>query len=110
MQVKYTRIAQFPAFFTDTRHHPHRQDRPDLIVSELSGLAFDSLQQAFRPKDISTMFDQVCLEERNCQAVYLSIDPAAGGPASDYAMVSITRHKGMVTVSTPPPPPPLHPR
>ena len=28
------------------------QDRPDLIESELSGLAFDSLQQCFRPADI----------------------------------------------------------
>jgi len=32
------------------------QDRPDLIESELSGLAFDSLQQCFRPADI-----EVCM-------------------------------------------------
>eukprot|EP00961_Rhodomonas_salina_P063951 859499-Rhodomonas_salina.1 len=28
------------------------QDRQDLIQSELAGLAFDSLQQVFRPVDI----------------------------------------------------------
>jgi hypothetical protein len=32
------------------------QDRPDLIKSELAGLAFDSLQQVFRKVDIDTMF------------------------------------------------------
>lgn len=75
------------------------QDRPDLIVSELSGLAFDSLQQAFRPADLTVMFEQEPIEPRNSEAIYIAIDPAAGGPQSDYAMVSITRHKGMVTVS-----------
>lgn len=74
------------------------QDRPDLIISELSGLAFDSLQQAFRPSDLDVMFNQDPPEERNREAIYIAIDPAAGGPQSDYAMVSITRHKGMVTV------------
>ena len=98
-------------------------DRPDLIVSELSGksrdpcmharypwvglththsptgLAFDSLQQAFRPSDLDIMFNQEPPLERNTEAIYIAIDPAAGGPQSDYAMVSITRWKGMVTVS-----------
>ena len=75
------------------------QDRPDLIVSELSGLAFDSLQQAFRPCDLTVMFDQEPIASRNAEVIYIAIDPAAGGPQSDYALVSITRHKGMVTVS-----------
>lgn len=43
-----------------TRLKTIMQDRPDLIVSELSGLAFDSLQQAFRTCDIETMMNQVC--------------------------------------------------
>lgn len=76
------------------------QDRPDLIVSELSGLAFDSLQQAFRPSDLDIMFNQDPIPVRNTQPIYIAIDPAAGGPQSDYAMVSITRYKGMVTVSS----------
>lgn len=42
-----------------TRLKTIMQDRPDLIVSELSGLAFDSLQQAFRTCDIETMMNQV---------------------------------------------------
>lgn len=32
------------------------------------------------------------------EPVYIVVDPAAGGPGSDYAFVSITRHKGMITV------------
>ena len=32
------------------------------------------------------------------EAVYLFIDPAAGGPQSDYAILSVTRQKGMLTV------------
>lgn len=75
------------------------QDRPDLIISELSGLAFDSLQQAFRPDDLDVMFNQEPPEPRNSEAIYIAIDPAAGGPSSDYALVSMTRHKGIVTVS-----------
>ena len=82
-------------------HHPPllSQDRPDLIISELSGLAFDSLQQAFRPVDLDTMFNQKAPPFMDSQVIYIAIDPAAGGPQSDYAMVSIVRYKGLVTVS-----------
>ena len=38
------------------------------------------------------------------QTVWLVIDPAAGGPGSDYAMVSLVRQRGTVTVSPPEPP------
>ena len=93
------------------------QDRPDLIQSELSGLAFDSLQQAFASADIERMFAQECpdvayeqvpvlpragaglrLLTLREQDVYMVIDPAAGGPQSDYAIVTFTRHKGLITV------------
>jgi hypothetical protein len=37
------------------------------------------------------------------EPVYLFIDPAAGGPQSDYAMLSVTRQKGMLTVCCPAP-------
>jgi hypothetical protein len=37
------------------------QDRPDLIQSELAGLAFDSLQEAFRATDIDRMYDSQAL-------------------------------------------------
>jgi len=82
-----------------TRLKTIMQDRPDLIVSELSGLAFDSLQQAFRPQDIDMMMTQEAPKVQNSEPIYIAIDPAAGGPQSDYAMVSITRHKGIITVS-----------
>lgn len=75
------------------------QDRPDLIESELSGLAFDSNQQIFKSSLIETMFNQTPPPPVLNEAVYLFIDPAAGGPQSDYAILSVTRQKGMLTVS-----------
>ena len=75
------------------------QDRPDLIESELSGLAFDSLQQVFKPEHIKVMFDQPTPPAVINEDVHVFIDPAAGGPYSDYAIVSVTRQKGLITVS-----------
>jgi hypothetical protein len=74
------------------------QDRPDLIESELSGLAFDSLQQCFRPGDIEAMFAQEALIPPLNDDIYLIVDPAAGGPGSDYALLSMQRHRGNVTI------------
>ena len=74
------------------------QDRPDLIESELSGLAFDSLQQVFKPEHIDMMFQQPMPPAIINEDVHVFIDPAAGGPYSDYAIVSVTRQKGMITV------------
>ena len=75
------------------------QDRPDLIESELSGLAFDSLQQIFRSEDLDIMFSQLAPPVITNDDIHLFIDPAAGGPYSDYAMLSVTREKGLLTVS-----------
>jgi hypothetical protein len=74
------------------------QDRPDLIESELAGLAFDSLQQVFRREDLDVMFAQPAPVAATNDDIHLFIDPAAGGPYSDYAMLSVTREKGLVTV------------
>ena len=74
------------------------QDRPDLIESELSGLAFDSNQQIFKTAHIEIMFNQPPPPSILNEAVYTFIDPAAGGPQSDYAVLSVTRHKGLLTV------------
>jgi hypothetical protein len=52
------------------------QDRPDLIESELSGLAFDSLQQCFRPGDIDAMMEQESLIPPLNDDIYLIVDPA----------------------------------
>jgi hypothetical protein len=76
------------------------QDRPDLIESELSGLAFDSNQQIFKTADIETMFIQTPPAPILNEPIYLFIDPAAGGPQSDYAILSVTRQKGMLTVNS----------
>ena len=74
------------------------QDRPDLIESELSGLAFDSLQQVFRSVDMDIMFSQQPPQWITNDAIHLFIDPAAGGPGSDYAVLSVGRQKGLITV------------
>jgi len=86
------------------------QDRPDLIQSELAGLAFDSLQQVFRKSDIAIAMALKPLPLPDNPFVFVVIDPAAGGPQSDYAVVSIVRERGNVTVrpAAPPPAPPRH--
>lgn len=75
------------------------QDRPDLIQSELSGLAFDSLQQAFRAADIDRMMVANGMPAVHMEPIYIFIDPAAGGPHSDYCVLSLTRQRGIITVS-----------
>lgn len=77
------------------------EDRPDLIQSELAGLAFDSLQQAFAAADIDRMFAQQPPDEKFGQPLFIVIDPAAGGPQSDYAIVSFTRDRGIITALPP---------
>jgi hypothetical protein len=73
-------------------------DRPDLIVSELAGLAFDAQQSIFRPVDIDTMFSQEPYKSVIGEDIFIVIDPAAGGPNSDYAFVSFTRLRGSVRI------------
>ena len=70
----------------------------DLIQSELAGLAFDSLQQVFRKGDIALAFDTAGLPYEERQTIWMVVDPAAGGPQSDYAVVSVVRSKGCVQV------------
>jgi hypothetical protein len=71
----------------------------DLIQSELAGLAFDSLQQVFRKSDVAIAMSLPPLSSPDTPTVFVVIDPAAGGPQSDYAIVSIIRHRGSITVS-----------
>lgn len=47
------------------------------------------------------MFSQAALEQPVNQDVFLFVDPAAGGATSDYAILSVGRHKGIITVSPP---------
>lgn len=74
------------------------QDRPDLIQSELAGLAFDSLQQVFRKSDVAIMHDTPPLPLEKNTLVWLVVDPAAGGPQSDYAVISVCRIRGTIVV------------
>ena len=112
-----------PTWQSSVRHERLKAvmaDRPDLIQSELSGLAFDSLQQCFRGHDITTMlsapvptpltWSQVLLfsllgSARDdahggiiMQDLIMVIDPAAGGPQSDFALITFFRHRGQLVV------------
>ena len=75
------------------------EDRGDLINSELMGMAFDSCQAAFKSSFLDIMFNQTPPDPVMSEPIHIFVDPAAGGPGSDYAFVSITRFKGMITVS-----------
>jgi len=74
-------------------------DRPDLIQSELAGLAFDALQQCFRTADIDSLMNSEPPQFAWRQTIHIVIDPAAGGPHSDFAIVSFIKYKGIITVS-----------
>jgi hypothetical protein len=90
-----------PRWQSSERHRKLKtvmQDRPDLIESELSGLAFDSLQQCFRPGDIDAMFEIEALIPPLNNEIIIVIDPAAGGPQSDFALLSMQRHRGNITI------------
>lgn len=54
------------------------QDRPDLIQSELSGLAFEALQQAFRSKDVENMMVLPPPPISMYESISIFVDPAAG--------------------------------
>lgn len=91
-----------PSWQSEERHRKLKimmQDRPDLIQSELAGLAFDSLQQVFRKVDIEFAFNMPSLPCESGQVIWVVVDPAAGGPSSDFAVLSMTRQRGCVTVS-----------
>lgn len=74
------------------------QDRPDLIQSELSGVAFDAVQQIFRAEDIENLLTMTPPTPELDQELFTFIDPAAGGPSSDYCILTVNRFKGMFTV------------
>lgn len=64
-------------------------DRPDLIVSEMGGVAFSSVDQCFRFCDLKRMFDHdVHLSLEWNVPFFVCIDPCAGGEHIDFAVVS----------------------
>lgn len=74
------------------------QDVPHLIQSELAGLAFSSLQSIFRKVDIKIALTLPLLAHIEYNKIYVTIDPAAGGAESHYAIISMTRHRGNVQI------------
>jgi len=82
-------------------------DRPDLIVSEMGGVAFSSVDQCFRYCDLKRMFESpipMTLEWET--PFFVCVDPCAGGEHSDFAVVSFVYVYGSYQVPPPPPPPP----
>jgi hypothetical protein len=78
-----------PQWQSAERHRKLRvmmQDRPDLIQSELAGLAFDSLQQVFRKGDIKIAVSIEPLPFVDHQTVFLTIDPVMNRANCDVAM------------------------
>ena len=96
-----------PAWQSSARHERLKavmSDRPDLIQSELAGLAFDALQQCFRATDIDAFMVSEPPPFSWGQRLYMIIDPAAGGPQSDFALITFYRQKGIIVVCITSPP------
>ncbi len=91
-------IVKKSLFIRHERLKAVMSDRPDLIQSELAGLAFDALQQCFRASDIDALMTSEPPPFTWAQKIYIVIDPAAGGPQSDFAFVSFYRQKGLFVV------------
>jgi len=64
------------------------EDRPDLVESELSGVAANTLQSAFRTSDVDQMFEQPNTAAHHAEPIFLVIDPAAG-LSRTFAVVSV---------------------
>lgn len=64
-------------------------DRPDLIVSEMGGVAFSSVNQCFRYCDLKRMFESsIPMRIEWNTLFFVCVDPCAGGEHSDFAVVS----------------------
>jgi len=74
-------------------------DRPDLINSEMGGVAFNSVDQCFKQALLKQMFsDIIPVRIEFNTRFFVTIDPAAGGEHSDFAMVSFTCSYGVYKV------------
>ena len=77
-------------------------DRPDLINSEMGGVAFNSVDQCFEQALLKQMFsDIIPVRIEFNTRFFVTIDPAAGGEHSDFAMVSFTCSYGVYKVFSP---------
>jgi hypothetical protein len=62
------------------------------------GLAFDALQQCFRTANIDGLMTMPTQPMEWKQDIFIIIDPTAGGQQSDFALLSMTRNKGIIMV------------
>lgn len=75
-------------------------DRPDLINSELGGMAVAGTDQCFKQAYLKRMFaDMIPLNVDYSHPFYVSVDPAAGGEKSDFAVISFWIHRGVYQAS-----------
>lgn len=82
-----------PRWQSSARHERLKvimSDRPDLIQLELSGLAFDALQQCFRSADIDALMTMRPPPLVWASRVYIIIDPAAGSSALRVVHVTVS--------------------
>tara|TARA_B100001142_G_C14324097_1_gene651608 strand:+ start:1535 stop:2419 length:885 start_codon:yes stop_codon:yes gene_type:complete len=64
-------------------------DRPDLINSELGGIAVGNNDQCFKVPDLKRMFENsIFIQIPLSASFFCTIDPCAGGEHSDFALVS----------------------
>ena len=95
------------AWHTQEKHDRLRtimSDRPDLINSEMSGVAFSSVDQCFRPPDLKRMFQTPPpISISMATKLITCIDPCAGGEHSDFAVVTMVYQNGIYQVAPPPP-------
>ena len=74
-------------------------DRPDLINSELGGVAIGNQDQCFRAVDLKRAFDEaVPMEIKMTTPFFVTIDPCAGGEHSDFALVTTVISHGVFQV------------
>jgi len=74
-------------------------DRPDLINSEMGGVAFSSIDQCFKQNDLKKMFSiNIQFTITSGTPFFVTVDPAAGGENSDFAIVSFTVRHGSYKV------------
>ena len=64
-------------------------DRPDLINSELGGVAIGNNDQCFKVVDLKRMFEnKIYIQIPLSSCFFCTVDPCAGGENSDFALVS----------------------
>ena len=74
-------------------------DRPDLINSELGGMSVAGTDQCFKQAYLKRMFAELApLPVDYSHPFFVSVDPAAGGEKSDFAVISFWIHRGVYQV------------